>query len=60
MTLAVWGQGFDFWIWTEINASDIFKEFFGGEDPFEAMKSMFNGNGFEDDEFQDDAQVNSS
>ena len=51
-------DGFDFTgFGQKSNANDIFKEFFGGEDPFEAMKSMFNGDGFfEDDEFQDDAQ----
>ena len=39
------------------NANDIFKEFFGGEDPFEAMKNIFSGGGFfEDDEFEDDAE----
>ena len=51
-------DGFDFTgFGQKSNANDIFKEFFGGEDPFEAMKNMFNGDGFfEDNEFQDDAQ----
>ena len=44
--------GFDFsGFGSRTNANDIFKDFFGGKDPFESMKDMFNDGGFFEDDF---------